>query len=318
MSDGRRAPSTRDPTTSPGASLRRTAVIAGTVLLGLLALYGLWLRDSSLVRVERVEVTGLTGRDAPRMRARLVTAAREMTTLNVRTRDLEQALAAHPALRRVEADARLPRTLEVHVVEHRPVAVLRSGRRDGPAVAADGTLLRGLVPARPLAVVQVGRLPSSEGRRLRDRRARRLVRALAAAPGPLTHRFSGAAEEPGRGVVLRMRRGPELLLGGLHDLDVKWAAAARVLADPASRGAAYVDVRLPERPVAGGLVEGAGGSAAGTEPAVTTSASGPGSASGPRAASGPVSAPTATPPAGASGSTPDAPGPAGVVGPVDP
>jgi len=266
--------------------------------------------------VERVEVTGLTGRDAPRMRARLVTAAREMTTLNVRTRDLEQALAAHPALRRVEADARLPHTLEVHVVEHRPVAVLRSGRRDGPAVAAGGTLLRGLEPAQPLAVVQVGRLPSGEGRRLRDRRARRLVRALAAAPGPLTHRFSGVAEEPGRGVVLRMRRGPEVLLGDLHDLDVKWGAAARVLADPASRGAAYVDVRLPERPVAGGLVEGAGESAAGTEPALTTTASGPGSAPGAGAASGPASPPT--PPAGASGSTPDSPGPAGVVEPVDP
>lgn len=317
MSTAWRASSTRVPTTPSGGSVRRTVVIAGTVLLGLLALYGLWLRDSSLVRVERVEVTGLTGRDAPRMRARLVTAAREMTTLNVRTRDLEQALAAHPALRRVEADARLLHTLEVHVVEHRPVAVLRSGRRDGPAVAAGGTLLRGLEPARPLAVVQVGRLPSSEGRRLRDRRARRLVRALAAAPGPLTHRFSGAAEEPGRGVVLRMRRGPDVLLGDLHDLDVKWVAAARVLADPASRGAAYVDVRLPERPVAGGLVEGAGEPAAGTEP-VTTTASGPGSAPGPGAASGPASAAPATPPAGASGSTPDAPGPARVVERVDP
>ena len=33
----------------------------------------------------------------------------------------------------------------------------------------------------------------------------------------------------------------------------KWTAAARVLADPSSRGAAYIDLRLPDRPAAGGL-----------------------------------------------------------------
>ena len=305
MSPSPRTPPARAKAAPSAGSLRRAAVIAGTVLLGFLALYGLWLRDSSLVRVERVEVTGLTGRDAPRMRSRLVSAAREMTTLNVRTRDLEEALAAHPALRRVEANARLPHTLEVHVVEHRPVALLRSGRRDGPAVAGDGTLLRGLKPAHPLAVVQVGRLPSGEGRRLRDRRARRLVRALAAAPRPLTHRLSGAAEEPGRGVVLRMRHGPAVVLGDLGDLDVKWAATARVLADPASRGAAYVDVRMPERPVAGGLVEPAA-EEADAAPAGATTGSPPASVPGAGADAGAAS-PIGAPSAGASDSSPAAP-----------
>ena len=31
----------------------------------------------------------------------------------------------------------------------------------------------------------------------------------------------------------------------------KWLSLARVLADPSSAGASYVDVRLPERPAAG-------------------------------------------------------------------
>lgn len=245
------------PSSESGAahgSARRSAVLAATILLGLVALYGLWLRDSSVVQVERVEVTGLSGPFAPRLRAHVVAAAREMTTLNVRTRDLERALAAHPALKRVEVTPRLPHSLEVRVVEHRPVARLRAGGRDGSAVASDGTLLHGLEASRPLAVVQLGRLPSRSRRRLNDRRGRRLVRALAAAPEPLRGRLSGASEEPRRGLVLRLRRGPEVVLGNLSALRVKWAAAARVLADPASPGAAYVDVRMPDRPVAGGFV----------------------------------------------------------------
>ncbi|MGI8596035.1 MAG: cell division protein FtsQ/DivIB [Thermoleophilaceae bacterium] len=318
MSPSPRTPPARAKAAPSAGSLRRAAVIAGTVLLGFLALYGLWLRDSSLVRVERVEVTGLTGRDAPRMRSRLVSAAREMTTLNVRIQDLEEALAAHPALRRVEANARLPHTLEVHVVEHRPVALLRSGRRDGPAVAGDGTLLRGLQPTHPLAVVQVGRLPSGEGRRLRDRRARRLVRALAAAPHPLTPRLSGAAEEPGRGVVLRMRHGPAVVLGDLGDLKVKWAATARVLADPASRGAAYVDVRMPERPVAGGLVEPAAEAGADAQPAGSVAGSPPAAVPAAGAGATATSTPTGTPSAGGSGSASTAPDASDVSDPGNP
>ena len=41
-----------------------------------------------------------------------------------------------------------------------------------------------------------------------------------------------------------------------HDADLvdeKWTAAVRVLADTDAAGATYIDVRLPERPVAGGL-----------------------------------------------------------------
>jgi hypothetical protein len=35
-------------------------------------------------------------------------------------------------------------------------------------------------------------------------------------------------------------------------LRAKWAAALRVMADARAEGAAYLDVRIPERPVAGG------------------------------------------------------------------
>ena len=49
------------------------------------------------------------------------------------------------------------------------------------------------------------------------------------------------------------RTGPELIFGTAERIGAKWAAAARVLADPDAAGAEYVDLRIPERPAAGGL-----------------------------------------------------------------
>jgi hypothetical protein len=56
----------------------------------------------------------------------------------------------------------------------------------------------------------------------------------------------------------------------------KWLSLARVLADPSSAGASYVDVRLPERPAAG--FPGSAGPAASTSESKPTSNSAPGTA----------------------------------------
>jgi cell division protein FtsQ len=56
-----------------------------------------------------------------------------------------------------------------------------------------------------------------------------------------------------RGLVARLRNGPDLIFGDTRRLRAKWLAVARVLADKGSQGASYIDVRLPERPAAGGL-----------------------------------------------------------------
>jgi hypothetical protein len=44
-----------------------------------------------------------------------------------------------------------------------------------------------------------------------------------------------------------------IIFGGAVDLARKWAAVAAVLAQRTSAGATYIDVRMAERPVAGGL-----------------------------------------------------------------
>jgi cell division protein FtsQ len=127
-------------------------------------------------------------------------------------------------------------------------------------VAADGTVLPGLETARTLPAVGVR--GAVAGERLEGGRARRLVTVVAAAPAAVAARIARVGVRPGVGVVAVMRHGPEVRLGPAADLGRKWTAAARVLAEPSAVGATYVDVRLPERPVAGGLVGGAGTDAA--------------------------------------------------------
>jgi cell division protein FtsQ len=104
---------------------------------------------------------------------------------------------------------------------------------------------------RDLPAIDVGALPT--GTYLGRGRARRMVAVAAAAPRPLLERVERIRELPGKGLVADLSDGPQVILGSAADLGTKWAAAAAILSDAASRGASYVDVRLPDRPVAGGL-----------------------------------------------------------------
>jgi hypothetical protein len=79
------------------------------------------------------------------------------------------------------------------------------------------------------------------------------VAAAAAAPEPLRPRIARIRLVPAKGLVADLDDGPLVILGSTADLRAKWTAAAAILADATSRGAAYVDVRLPGRPVAGGV-----------------------------------------------------------------
>lgn len=240
--------------------LRRRVLALLLAALALACGYQFWLRDSSLVAVERVSIAGLTAEEAPRIRAALTAAARDMTTLHVRRGELERALAPFPVVRSFEVEPDFPSTLRIRVVEHRPVAILRAGTSGGGVpVAADGTLLRGVVPSDPLPAMTLGE-PLAGGV-LAEAAALRRLRVVAAAPPALLGRVRAVRETRARGLVVHLRRGPRLVFGDLTRLEAKWAAAAAVLADPDSAGAAYVDLRVPERPAAGGLAPPAAGDA---------------------------------------------------------
>jgi cell division protein FtsQ len=212
--------------------------------------YLLWLRDSSLVRVETVTVTGLTSDDAARMRAALTAAAEEMTTLHVERGKLEDAIAAFPVVRSIDVQPDFPSGMRIHVVEHRPAALLISGPARVP-VAADGSVLRGLPVGRKLPAVRLDRPPPA--RRLSRGAALAAVQVAGGLPGALGGRVEEVRLDGASGVIVPIQDGPKLIFGRPTRLKAKWAAAVRVLADEDAAGAAYIDVRIPERPVAGGL-----------------------------------------------------------------
>ena len=228
---------------------RRLAALAAVAVV-MVAGYLLWLRDSSLVEVRAVTVTGLAGSDSERIRAALESTARNMTTLHVDRGKLERAASAFPVVRALEVKADFPHGMRIHVLQEVPAAVLASGTRR-VAVAADGTILTGLAVPAGLPLIRVsGAMP-----RLRVAAAgdRARVAVAAGVPAGLRPRLQAVRHERGRGVVALMRDGPKLIFGDAARVAAKWAAAAGVLADRDAAGADYVDVRIPERPAAGGL-----------------------------------------------------------------
>jgi cell division protein FtsQ len=237
--------------TGPMASLtrRRTRVlVAAAVLLAVAAPLALWLRDSPVVRVERVTVTGVSGTQAGAIRAALTEAALDMTVLHVRDDALRTAVEPYPVVRALRTQTDLPHGLHISVDAYEPAAALQAGG-GLTAVAADGTVLRG-APTRGLPVVRVGTTPT--GQRARDARALRAIAVLDAAPPGLRARVARIYRGP-RGIAASVDNGPKLYFGGAARLAAKWAAASQVLSQRSSRGASYVDLRVPERPVAGGL-----------------------------------------------------------------
>lgn len=227
-------------------TLRRWLLIALAVLVVLAAGYQFWLRDSSLVGVEQVTVTGLTTKDASQVRAQLVMAARTMTTLHVDEGELQQSIAAYPVVRALEVRADFPHQLEIRVVEHRPAALV-----GGLAVAGDGTILRGLPIEGSLP--RIDARDDLQGDRLTTPAALRGARVAGLAPAALRPRLERIDMRSQDGIVVELRDGPELIFGDAREVRAKWVAATRVLADPDSEGATYIDVRLPGRPAAGGL-----------------------------------------------------------------
>ncbi len=262
-----------------------SAIVAGGLLLG----GWLWLRDSSLVAVTRVTVTGQSGPDAAAIRTALVGAARGMTTLDVSMSTLRTAVSPFPVVEDLRVSTQFPHGMRIRVIERLPVAVVSVGGRR-IAVASDGTLLHESQPTSTLPVVPLTVPPG--GPRLINP-ALQAIKLLAAAPAELLPRIGQVTTVQGHGLVAQIRGGPSIYFGLAADARAKWIAATEVLADPGSAGATYIDVTDPVRPAAGAgaASAGAAGASASAAAGTPTSATG-GSASGAAAAqSGSASTP---------------------------
>jgi cell division protein FtsQ len=233
------------------ARTRRRVLALTVVAAALFALYMLVLRDIGLVAVDRVQVTGLTGSDAARASAALEQAAKRSTTLHVDHGALLAARERFPSIRAIRVQTDFPHGMHVTVIEQRPAAMLVMGSRRIP-VAGDGSILSALPVTDPLPVVKVapGAIPS---KRLTPSGTLEAVRVVGGAPALLTPRLSKVARDAKKGWIVQVTDGPQLIFGSATRLADKWAAAVRVLADRDAAGADYIDVRIPDRPAAGGL-----------------------------------------------------------------
>ncbi|MGO9320670.1 MAG: cell division protein FtsQ/DivIB [Solirubrobacteraceae bacterium] len=226
----------------------RFALLAVVIAMPLLGGGWLWLRKSSFVSVQQVQITGVHGPEAQAVQAALEQAAHGMSTLAVSDAALRAAVAPLRVVRSVRAIPHFPHGLRIEVSEQLPVAALTvAGVRT--AVAADGVVLGPSLLSGSLPSVGGYAVPAP-GERVHGASLLAALTVLGAAPAPLARHaervFTGA-----EGLTVAMRNGLLVYFGDAGRPHAKWLSLARVLADSSSAGASYIDVRLPSHPAAG-------------------------------------------------------------------
>lgn len=206
-----------------------------------------WFRTSSLVSVDRVQVTGVHGADAAQIAQALSTAARRMTTLDVNERVLLAAVAPFHLVSSLSVSTSFPHGMRIRVVEQPPVATLNvSGSQT--ALAADGAVLGASLVSPGLPTV-TGAYEPAPGALVHDPAMRAELEVIGAAPHALAPFIARAFEGP-HGLELVMRDGLQVYFGDGTRPHAKWLAFALVLSDNSAAHVSAVDVRTPERPAA--------------------------------------------------------------------
>ncbi|HEX2044643.1 MAG TPA: FtsQ-type POTRA domain-containing protein [Gaiellaceae bacterium] len=231
-----------------------TVVAAVAAALGLLYVAA---RETSLFAVRTIAVTGAS----PQVRAAVVDAASTWEGESLVALDgeaLRRRLESLSFVRSVEYDRAFPHTLALEVVPERRAAVVRGGR-DAWIVSERGRVMEaveaeasGRLPrVRPAeGDLRPGDLLEQADTRLAVAAATRIPRAF-----PVRVRSIRARDGD---ITLRLAGGMELRVGRADDLGLKLAVAARVLRSlraEEARALAYLDVTVPERPVASGTLD---------------------------------------------------------------
>jgi cell division protein FtsQ len=258
---------------SAGRAVTRAVLSHPRVLIALVAIglslggAWLWVRDSWLVAVKQVRITGVSGPDAGRIRIALLAAARNMTILDVQMEALQTAVSPFPVVKSLQVSTQFPHGIRIHVIEQIPVAAVVVGGRS-IAVAADGTLLHDVPVTVGLASIPLNVAPG--GSRVTDRTVLGAVAVLGAAPYAFLPRVNTVTTIAPHGLVAQISGGPSIYFGDTSRLQAKWTAAVQVLADPGSSGASYIDVSDPDRPAAGALTGGGSSSTSTTASSTVT------------------------------------------------
>jgi cell division protein FtsQ len=227
----------------------RALLVAGAALGAAGVLY-LIARETPLFAVRSIEISGVRGAAAAHVREALQPLEGK-NLLALHGSDVEGRLTAVPDVQSATYDRAFPNTLRVVVVPERPVAVVRQGA-SAWLVSARGRVLRPLPrgSARALPRIWLTRSANIEiGATVAPDEGGQAAAALATARRVGFRGHVRDVSTTSGLLVFALRSGLQLRLGDEQDLALKLAVAARIL--PLVVGAAYLDVSLPARPVAG-------------------------------------------------------------------
>jgi cell division protein FtsQ len=233
----------------------RSLAIGFGLLAAALLLY-LSARETSVFSIRSVEVeTQPAG--AARVVGRQLAPLHGASLLEVDRDAIARRLESLPHVHLLGYDRSFPYTLRVQVSVERAVAVLRRGNENW-LVSGRGRVLRKLERRlrRPLPVVWAPPAFEPEiGAILRVEEPARAVAALAEATAsrPAFTRSIWYVKGGDDGLTAVLRDRLELRLGNTKELPLKLRVSQQVLAAVRASGspATYIDVSVPERPVAG-------------------------------------------------------------------
>src|SRR5262245_2409482 len=214
------------------------------------ALGGYWVaRQTSVFAVREIEVRGAPPQITREVQ-RVARSAVGTSLLDVDAAAIEGSVRALPSVTAASVDRAFPHTLVIRVAPVWPVGVARRGD-DAWLVSGSNRVIRKIDPRAEQGLPRLW---------LPRKTPVELGRSLPTSYEPVTRVFGGLREVrmPGRvkavrttptGLVVVLHSGVEITLGAPTDILVKLAVAAEVaplLAD----GMLYLDVSVPERPVA--------------------------------------------------------------------
>jgi cell division protein FtsQ len=232
----------------------RSLAAGVAMILVAVGLYGL-ARGTSMFSVERVEIEGAS----PELTAELRTflhsyEGRSLVALSAG--EVEHRLRGLPTVRYAVADRAFPHTLRVQVTPEVPVAVLRRGR-DAWFVSGRGRVIRPVARTKAPSLPRIWLPVTTEidvGALLAREPGGLAARSLATFVGSGFSRKIAFVKALDGQLTLGLRGGLQIRLGHPADLRLKIAIARGLLptvALPSAGGPDYLDLTVPERPVAG-------------------------------------------------------------------
>ena len=219
------------------------------LLLAAVAAYAVG-RGTSAFAVTEIAVEGPPAHVANQVTGTLA-GTRGDSLLSLDLAGLQAELEHLPSVASARFDRAFPHTLRVIVVAERPVAVLRRGGTSW-LVAASGRVVKPLDRGARPGLPRVWLRPNVEPRvgEPIDGELREAVRTVAPlVRAPLPARVATVRYLAGE-LTLVLRSGVQVRLGDHSDRALKLELARRLL-PRLVEGEAYLDVSVPERPVAG-------------------------------------------------------------------